>query len=647
MAKAIRQRIGPQQRAVRIDSTKVDKEKRTVELAFSSELPVERWWGTEILSHDQGCCDMARLNNGAPLLLDHDMRAQIGVVERASIDPDKVGRAIVRFGNGPRAQEIFQDVMDGIRSKVSVGYSINTMLLEEMDGDPDDDDDMEETYRAVNWMPYEISLVSIPADDTVGIGRGIDQKKRDIDPAYPETVIELSPTFDTSNMKRSHPLFDSAPAAGGGGASPAPSPKATPPAPPQAPAIIIDARAAEKTRVKEILAIGTRFRKVSEANSAIESDLSVEAFRKQIMDGMSSTETPESSPADLHDITRKIMSLGEQFIRSKQYQQIIALRGKRGEDGEKSRFTLDIPLDGYSFRQPVIPGYEERATVSSSGLTSIQKLPDVVQLGVVPMRVADVIMPGQTSATTVRYIQEAAFTNAADAVAENASIPEETWSLSEVDAAVKKIGTVARETEELMMDYPAVRSYIDQRLQYKVGIKEDSELLNGSGSGAHIKGILNFSGLNTLAFGGPGDTLQDALYKILVLVRTTGWAQPSAYIMHPTDWQNVRLAKDKNSQYLAGGPFTGPYGQGAYQPAGYLWGLPVVETTSIAQGTILTGAFNSDAQIFRRQGLTVEMTNSDASDFMNNRIAIRAYERLALAVYRPLSFATLTGVPTS
>jgi len=131
----------------------------------------------------------------------------------------------------------------------------------------------------------------------------------------------------------------------------------------------------------------------------------------------------------------------------------------------------------------------------------------------------------------------------------------------------------------------------------------------------------------------------------LTKVRTIGFFEPDAIVLNPLDWQTIRLSKDANGQYYAGGPFTGAYAVGGYSVAGFLWGKPVIETTAIAQGTGLVGAFRTGGQIFRRMGLTMEMTNSDASDFQYNRIAIRAEERLALVIYRPLAFCTVTGIP--
>lgn len=149
--------------AFEIRADRVDDNQRTVQLTFSSEEPYERWWGTEILDHSAGAVRLDRLNSGGALLMDHNSRDQVGVVERAWIEGRK-GHAIVRFGRSARAIEIFQDVKDGIRKLVSVGYRILDLVLERSTDEAD-------TYRARDWEPYEISLVAVPADPTVGVGR--------------------------------------------------------------------------------------------------------------------------------------------------------------------------------------------------------------------------------------------------------------------------------------------------------------------------------------------------------------------------------------------------------------------------------------------------------------------------------------------
>ncbi|MGN5187199.1 phage major capsid protein [Aeromonas veronii] len=161
---------GSMHRDMEVDS--FDVEKRTVSLAFSSELPVERWFGFEVLDHSPSSIRLDRLRDGAPLLLNHDWDDQIGVIESVTIGDDRRGRAIVRFSRNKDADDIFQDVMDGIRRHVSVGYRIMAAKLEEIEGGDD-------TYRIIDWEPYEISIVSVPADPSVGVGRSLEIPQED------------------------------------------------------------------------------------------------------------------------------------------------------------------------------------------------------------------------------------------------------------------------------------------------------------------------------------------------------------------------------------------------------------------------------------------------------------------------------------
>ncbi len=154
-------------RSILVERAAVNTEDRTVELAFASESPVERWFGLEILDCSPKAVRLERLRSGGPVLVGHDANDQVGVVERVSVDADKVCRATVRFSRSARGQEILNDIADGIRRNVSVGYVIEDARLEGKKGEI-------ETYRATRWMPYEVSIVPMPADIRVGIGRQMD-----------------------------------------------------------------------------------------------------------------------------------------------------------------------------------------------------------------------------------------------------------------------------------------------------------------------------------------------------------------------------------------------------------------------------------------------------------------------------------------
>lgn len=153
-----------QYRTLRFSREAINDEARTVELSFASEAPVERFYGLEILDCKPKSVRMGRILDGAPLLAQHDQSEQIGVVESAVCGEDGVCRATVRFSKCEDADEIFQDVVDGIRKKVSVGYMVHAMVLESKEGDVP-------TYRVTDWEPYEVSIVSVAADNSVGVGR--------------------------------------------------------------------------------------------------------------------------------------------------------------------------------------------------------------------------------------------------------------------------------------------------------------------------------------------------------------------------------------------------------------------------------------------------------------------------------------------
>lgn len=185
------------------DREKANAEDRTIELSFSSDEPVDRYWGVEILDHGAGAADLSRLKSGGPLLLEHDRRSQIGVIEDAWLDAKTAKcRARVRFGKSALATEVWNDVLDGIRMNVSCNYDLDEVIREsEKDGKP--------TYRVRKWTPNEISIVSIPADTTVGVGRGEEQPQ-------PPTPDPMKRSFLPSI------LLDPAagPTAGGGGGAP-------------------------------------------------------------------------------------------------------------------------------------------------------------------------------------------------------------------------------------------------------------------------------------------------------------------------------------------------------------------------------------------------------------------------------------------
>ena len=187
---------GRAERALRVNRQAINEAARTATLAFASESPYERYYGIEILDCTVTSMRTARLRSGANILCDHDTRDVVGVIESVEIGADRVGRAVVRFGKSVRAEEVWQDVLGGIRTNVSVGYIVHkAQLVETRDG--------METYRITDWEPFEISLVSVPADATVGVGRSVETTPEAtcITPINPKETI-MDPVIKTE--ERNH-----------------------------------------------------------------------------------------------------------------------------------------------------------------------------------------------------------------------------------------------------------------------------------------------------------------------------------------------------------------------------------------------------------------------------------------------------------
>lgn len=177
---------GRAERAFLVERQAIDEAARTAVLAFASEQPYERYWGIEILDCTATSMRQGRLRSGANLLCDHDTRDVVGVVESVEIGADRIARAVVRFGKSARAEEVWNDVRDGIRRNVSVGYMVHkAQLVETVDG--------VETYRVTDWEPFEVSLVSVPADASVGVGRSLEGA----DPAASEAAAAPQATTPT------------------------------------------------------------------------------------------------------------------------------------------------------------------------------------------------------------------------------------------------------------------------------------------------------------------------------------------------------------------------------------------------------------------------------------------------------------------
>lgn len=334
-------------------------------------------------------------------------------------------------------------------------------------------------------------------------------------------------------------------------------------------------------------------------------------------------------------------TLGSQFVNSDPYKALIGAGGviKRGEGWQTDPLEIDTGEAGMKAFDPALAGIKTLLTEQSgSGQVLVQPnvLPGVLPLLFRSLTVADLLPTGSIDGNTVRYLVEQTATNAAAAVAEGGTKPESALVFAQVDEAIKKIATVLPVTDELLEDYSGIRSFIDARLSLFIQLTEEDQLLNGSGAGANMTGILNRAGLATAVARG-ADTNADAIFKQLTAIMVGAFLVPDSVVINPTNWQAIRLSKNANGDYYAGGPFTD-----GLTPN--LWGMRAVVTPAIAAGTALVGAFRTAAQLFRKGGITIAAANTHSTFFVENKTMIRAEERLGLAVYRPAAFGTVTGL---
>lgn len=165
-----------------------------IELSFSSEEPVKRSFGFEILSHKAGAVDLSRLEDLGVVLFNHDTDEPIGKIEKVWLENGR-GKALITFDNDSKSQEIAAKVQRGSLKGVSVGYSVSEWELTEQGNEENPD-----TYTATKWQPYEISIVSIPADASVGVGRSMDTEEQTEQPATLENEKDAEKIVNCDNI---------------------------------------------------------------------------------------------------------------------------------------------------------------------------------------------------------------------------------------------------------------------------------------------------------------------------------------------------------------------------------------------------------------------------------------------------------------
>lgn len=592
-------------RTLDIAREKIDAEKRTVELAFSSETPVERWWDEmEILSHDDGKYDLTRLNDAAPLLLNHDTDQQIGVVESARVDADRVGRAIVRFGTSPLAEEIFKDVCDGIRKKVSFGYSHTGLIKSE--------DKKGQKRRAwYSWSAHEITITPVPADNSVGVGRSVQSP---VDSAPQVDVTKLTP--EQKQLLRSQLMSEQTSTV----------------------QVVDEAklRAAEtaaresaaadyKKRAKDITEIADGFikdhgkkngGKLAEqmrklANEALAGDMTLDAFKTRCL-----TEVVAAKPAapvliadvaNGEDVSSYSMLRGIQSCIARksnipeglegEIHQEILNRAKRdgglGYEAEGFQVPADAPMRvGPNLTRSQKMQRDMQATVFNAGgaFVPTQLLVPIIELlrnrmildkvGVRTMAglQGNIVLPRQEAAATAYSVSEIGLLTASQQV------------LGQIALTPKRVGaTQAYSKQFVMQSTPDAEAFMRDDLFKVIALAWDRLGLNGQGAASEPLGIMNTPGIGSVTFGATPTYAKIVAFE--TAIRAANVTDPLCYISTPTVKGTLKItpATLTGSTVVSGASNALWTGSG---DVGEMNGYPAYDTNQVPNNYVIAGAFN-------------------------------------------------------
>lgn len=395
--------------------------------------------------------------------------------------------------------------------------------------------------------------------------------------------------------------------------------------------------------------------------SAIEQDLKeVQTSLKAVNDDLKRFAEEGQKQIKLHsqmseetksNVDKLLITQGELQARMLATEQLLAKVESQGAGGKpviKSMGEMVAESDLYanfsgrgSFTVPVKNAITS-LTGSAGTLIEPQRLP-MVMPAMQRLTIRDLLMWGRTTSNSLEYTRELGFTNNADVVSENPTNdkPESDITFELDSAPVATIAHWINASKQVLADAAMLASYIDGRLRYGLKLKEEAQLLNGSGVG------LNITGLNTAAtaYVNPGVTVQaetaiDRL-RLALLQVTLAEYEADGIVLSPIDWCQIELTKTTDNQYL----FTTPTGM---QVPG-LWGRPVVSSQSMTAGDFLVGAFGMAAQGWDREDVNVTVSTENKDNFVKNMVTILCEERIGLTIFRPeaLVAGDFDGLPAS
>lgn len=338
---------------------------------------------------------------------------------------------------------------------------------------------------------------------------------------------------------------------------------------------------------------------------------------------------------------QQFKSLGQRFTESQEFKDLIASGGA----------TMRAP---YEFEGRDLGGQWGQKDVYAALPTGPSIAPRFGRTQTDPMvlqafrrsRVRDLFPVQATSANLIDFFRVTGFANAASVVPDRVGSvfglkPQSTLTIVAAQAPVRTIAHFEVAHRNVLADEPQLQGLINNELLYGLRLQEDYQILQGTGTGDDLLGILNTPGIQgythstTVRWGTAGtdnraDDIRRAATKAIL-----AYYEPTGVIEHPYDWEETELAKDANGRYLV----SGGVAIGADKT---LWQMPVVDTPAMPQGTALVGAFGLGAQLYDREVGNIRVAEQHADFFIRNAVVVLAEERLALAVKRPESFVKVT-----
>lgn len=602
------------QRMAMFDARSADAERRTIELAFSSEAPYERWWGTEILDHTLEAVRLDRLRTAGPLLMDHDSRDQVGVVESVRVDSDRVGRAVVRFGQGARASEVWQDVQDGIRRNVSVGYMIHASRLEATEDDHD-------TYRITDWEPMEVSIVSVPADTSVGIGRSAADGGE-------------SPIFQPQQENRSMPQ-----------------------AAEQKPAVdvaAIERAAAENAqqRVADIMAIGKMFARhggEARAAAALQAGASVEQFRQEMLDHMASQPVPTAdigmSQKEVRQFSflRAINALANPGDRKAQEAAAFereasdAVATKLGRSAQGFLVPSDVQKRDLTVGTAASAGnLVATDLLSGSFIDMLRNRMMVMAMGAKMLTglVGNIAIPRQTGGATAYW------------VAESGAPTESQQAVDQVAMSPKTVGAWTDISRKLLLQSSIdVEAFVRSDLSQVLALAIDLAAISGTGASNQPTGLLTASGVGVVPGGANGKALDWA--DIVALETAVAVANADVGSMGYLTNAKVRGKLKTTSKVIGQNGFIWEDGSTVN---GYRTGVSNQVPSNLTKGTgtnLSAVLFGNWSDLLIGQWGTLDLTVDPYSLSTSGSVRVVALQDVDIALRQPASFAVMKDVITA